>query len=91
MKKSELRQIIQEMIREELGTETALQEDYDKSGYVIKAWSNADFKTSGTPVFDSSKDGTMYTDFEEVLEVLRSSKLSDLGAYEITWVSSNDK
>ena len=42
MKKSELKEIIREMIQETLATATdiELQEKVEGPGYVIKAWSN---------------------------------------------------
>ena len=88
MKKSELRQMIREMIQEEIGTnETTLKEETLNPGYVIKAWDNPELKTSGSPSFDSEKNGIRYESFDEVISVL-SSELSDLGAYEITWMQS---
>lgn len=89
MKKSELRSIIHEMVQEELaGDSTAkLQEKLEGPGYVIKAWASPEQK-SGTPAFDSAKANIMYPEFEEVIAALQSADLSELGAYEITWVKS---
>lgn len=88
MKKSELREIVREMVQEELTAgQSPLQEKLEGPGYMIKAWSAPEQK-SGTPAFDSAKVGVVYPDFEEVLEALKSSELSDLGAYEITWIKS---
>lgn len=88
MKKSELRQMIKEMIQEEIGvSETSLKEEAPKPGYVIKAWDNPELKSTGLPSFDSEKNGIRYESFDEVVSVL-SSELSDLGAYEITWIQS---
>lgn len=93
MKKSELRQIVREMIQEEIGTvtteqdQTQLQEKLEGPGYMIKAWADPEQK-SGTPTFDSAKVNVIYPDFDAVLEALKLSDLSELGAYEITWVKS---
>jgi hypothetical protein len=88
MKKSELRQMIKEMIQEEMGvSETSLKEEAPKPGYVIKAWDNPELKSTSFPSFDSEKNGIRYESFDEVISVL-SSELSDLGAYEITWIQS---
>lgn len=88
MKKSELRQMIREMIQEEIGTEeTALKEETSNPGYVIKAWDNPELKSTSSPSFDSEKKGTRYESFDEVISVL-SGELSELGAYEITWIQS---
>lgn len=95
MKKSELRQMVREMVQEELGTaaeakdQTTLQEKLEGPGYVIKAWAAPEQK-KGTPTFDSEKSGIIYPDFAEVLEALQSSDLSELGAYEITWIKSGE-
>jgi hypothetical protein len=90
MNKSELREMIRELVQEALAQEdaTKLQEQYDEPGYVIKAWDSPEAKTSGLPSFDSSKDGTKYPSFDEVISMLQSEQLSDLGAYEITWIKS---
>ena len=87
MKKSELKEIIREMIQETLATATdiELKEKVEGPGYVIKAWSNPE-KTH--LVFDSAKKGIKYTDFEDVLTALKTTQLSGLGVYEITWVKS---
>ena len=88
MKKSELRQMIKEMIQEEIGvSETSLKEEAPKPGYVIKAWNNPELKSTSFPSFDSEKNGIRYESFDEAVSVL-SSELSDLGAYEITWIQS---
>lgn len=93
MTKKELRTMIQEVIQEEIANgalqrEQDLQEDVERSGYVIKAWDNPGLKDSSNPSFDSSKNEEKYPDFEAVLAALGSSELSGLGAYEITWVSA---
>ena len=88
MKKSELRQMIREMIQEEIGSsETSLTEETKNPGYVIKAWENPELKTTSFPYFDSEKEGIRYESFDEVISVL-SGELSELGAYEITWIQS---
>lgn len=88
MKKSELRQMIREMIQEEIGTaETTLKEETSNPGYVIKAWDNPELKSTSSPSFDSEKKGIRYESFDEVISVL-SGELSELGAYEITWIQS---
>lgn len=67
--------------------EEALTEGVAGPGYVIKAWDNPELK-SGTPSFDSEKDGKLYSDFDDVLVALNSGDLDGLGAYEITWIQS---
>lgn len=89
MKKSELRTMVREMVQEELagGSTAPLQEKLEGPGYVIKAWASPEQK-SGTPTFDSTKANIIYPEFEEVIAALQTSELSELGAYEITWVQS---
>lgn len=67
--------------------EEALTEGVAGPGYIIKAWDNPELK-SGTPSFDSEKDGKLYSDFDDVLVALNSGDLDGLGAYEITWIQS---
>lgn len=86
MKKSELRQMIREMLQEELAGQ--LTEKLEGPSYAIKAWDSPEAKTSGSPSFDSASKGIKYPEFEDVLKALQSSELSGLGAYEITWIKS---
>lgn len=67
--------------------EEALTEGVTGPGYIIKAWDNPELK-SGTPSFDSEKEGKLYSDFDDVLAALNSGDLDGLGAYEITWIQS---
>ena len=85
MEQSELRTIIQEVVREELAARAALKEEVKSPGYVIKAWNNPE-KTS--LVFDSEAKGIRYPEFEEVIKALQTDELSELGVYEITWIKS---
>lgn len=87
MNEQELRKLIGEVIHEEL-TQLKLKEAVEGAGYVIKAWSSTEQKASGTPTYDSVKEGKTFKDFAAVIEALQSSELSELGAYEITWVKS---
>lgn len=93
MTKNELRNMIREMLHEELAkTKHTLTEDVEGGTYVIKAWERPDQKGSVQTKFDSSKLGKKYQDFDDVLAVLNSSsELEGLGAYEITWVKSSEK
>jgi hypothetical protein len=90
MKKSELRSMVREMVQEELGNKAPLKEKLDGPGYAIKAWAAPEHKNSGSPTFDSVKAGIIYPDYDEVLEALKSSELSGLGAYEINWIKSGE-
>lgn len=88
MKKSELKSLIKEMLQEELGN-VSLTEAAQAPGYAIKAWENPEMK-KGTPAFDSTKKGKLYATFDEVLAALKTSELSELGAYEITWIKTGE-
>jgi hypothetical protein len=85
MKQSELRTMIQEVVREELAARATLKEEVKSPGYVIKAWNNPE-KTS--LVFDSEAKDIRYPEFEDVIKALQTNELSDLGVYEITWIKS---
>jgi hypothetical protein len=85
MEQSELRTMIQEVVREELAARAALKEEVKSPGYVIKAWNNPE-KTS--LVFDSEAKDIRYPEFEDVVKALQTNELSDLGVYEITWIKS---
>lgn len=87
MNEKELRGLIEEVIKEELA-QMKLKEEVEGPGYVIKAWDTPDKKR--IPTFDSVKQGKKYKDFDEVLAALQSSELSDLGAYEVTWVKTGE-
>ncbi len=89
LNEQELRSIIGEVIREEL-EQLRLKEEVEGPGYVILAWDSPEQKKSGSPKYNSAKDGKKYKDFAEVLTALQSSELSDLGAYEITWVKTGE-
>lgn len=90
MTKGDLRKMIQEVLKEELANGSILQEAVEGPGYAIKAWDTPEAKTSGTPVYDSTKEGTKYAEFDDVIKALSTSKLSELGAYEITWIKSGE-
>lgn len=85
----ELRGIIRDVIKEEL-EQLRLKEAVEGPGYVIKAWDSPESKKSGSPKYNSAKDGQKYKTFEEVISALQSSNLSDMGAYEITWVKTGE-
>ena len=89
MTKGELRTMIREMVQEELSRGAALQEAVEAPGYIIKAWENPEMK-KGTPAFDSSKNGKKYPEFDDVLAALKTPELSELGAYEITWIKTGE-
>jgi hypothetical protein len=78
------------MVQEELNRGEALQEAVEGPGYVIKAWDNPESK-KGIPSFDSAKAGKKYETYDAVIDALKSSELSEKGAYEITWVKSGTK
>lgn len=89
MKKSELRQMIREVLQEELAKANTLTEAAEvKPGYVLKIWDYPEAKKSGAPSYDSAKEGISYPDFDAVIEALKSEKHSEKGAYEITWIKS---
>lgn len=90
MTKSKLRTMIREMVQEELNNGGSLKEAVEGPGYVIKAWDNPEMK-KGIPSFDSAKAGIKYETYDEVLAALKSSELSEKGAYEITWVQTGTK
>ena len=93
MTKSELCTMIREMINEELdkvNKDNELKEAVEGPGYVIRVWDRPENKKSGMPSYDSIKAGKKYADFDEVLAVLRSSEFSEKGAYEITWIKTDE-
>jgi hypothetical protein len=93
MTKRELKDLVKEVLREELKNMEAakkLTEAVEGPGYVIKAWSDAKQK-SGIPTFDSVKKGVKYNTWADVLAALKTSELDELGAYEIIWVKSGEK
>ena len=87
MNEKELRGLIEEVIKEELA-QMRLKEEVEGPGYIIKAWDTPD--KNGFPSINTAKQGKKYKDFDEVLEALKSSELSDLGAYEIVWVKTGE-
>jgi hypothetical protein len=89
MNKSELKQMIRELLTEELNR-INLTESAEGGYYVIKAWAEPGQK-AGTPAFDSAKKGTKYATYDDVLAALKTSELDELGAYEITWIKSGEK
>jgi hypothetical protein len=98
MKKSELRQIVREMIQEELASVSALNEAADLQEevkldfpcYLIKVWDSIERRKSGFPRFNSEKSGKTFKEFEDVVAALQTSEFSDYGAYEIIRVGSQD-
>jgi hypothetical protein len=90
MDMNELKGMIRECIHETLAERAALKEALKGPGYMIKAWS-APSQKSGTPAFDSEKTGKLYADWDAVLKALEASDLSELGAYEITWIPSHEE
>ena len=89
MTKNELRTMIREMVKTELSRGTALREEVEGPGYVIKAWDTPD--KNGLPKFDSAKADKKYASYDEVLAALKTSELDEMGAYEITWIKSGTK
>lgn len=90
MTKSDLRNIIRGILKEELANNSVLHEEAESvkgPGYAIKAWYKPESK-AGIPIFDSVKKGILYKDFSDVVKALNSSELSEFGAYEITWIKS---
>lgn len=75
---------------EDMWINTSLKESVQGPGYVIKAWAEPGQKKTGMPAFDSAKQGIVYQEFDDVLAALKTDKLSELGAYEITWIKSNE-
>lgn len=86
MQHDELKALISEVIKEELAARAALTEAVEGPRYVIKAWSDSEQKATSNPTFDSDKQGVKYEEFDDVIKALQSSELSELGAYEITWI-----
>lgn len=90
MKKSELREMVREMVQEALAgsTSTTLQEAVEGPGYIIKAWADPEQKGTSNPTFNSAAKGIKYDDYAAVIKALQTAELDELGAYEIIWVKS---
>lgn len=86
MTRLELKEMVREILKEELAASGTLLKEEQKPlhGYVVKAWPTPDKNGSG--MIDTAKKGVAYATFDELIKALQTDELEEKSVYEITWL-----